>query len=657
MSGNWTLKKSRDLYRVDSWGGGYFGVNDDGHIAVTPRGPSGPSLDLKVLVDQLRERGLGLPLLIRFPSIINSRIDKLYEAFANAIETEGYRGSYRPVYPIKVNQQRRVVDALLHHGAPHQVGLEAGSKPEVLVALAMTESPEAPLILNGYKDHEFVETALLATRLGRNAIVVVDRFHELELILRTADRLGIPPRIGVRAQLDAKADGRWTESSGLGSKFGLESDELVDLVERLREAGQLDSLVLLHFHIGSQVTDIRGLKEAAQEAGRVFGELVKLGAPLQYLDVGGGLGVDYDGTQSTNASSVNYGLQEYANNVVFHVREMCDEMGVDHPDLISESGRALVAHHSLLVTDVRDMDEGLDPEDPRPVAESEHRLLRSLYSTWESISDANLQECWHDANHSREEAVTLFANGVLDLRGRARADELFRACSARILKRVRRMREVPEEFDELERQCSDIYFANFSIFQSAPDHWAVGQVFPVMPIHRLDEEPVRRGVVADLTCDSDGLMDHFAGSGERSVLRLHELNESPYYLGIFLLGAYQEILGDLHNLFGDTNAVHVDIDEDGAAVLLDVDGHDTVSDVLRYVGFERRTLMARMRRAVERALREGSLSLRESRLFLRDFEHGLSGTTYLEDESDDPADRVLTDVRLDPPKAPDGQPQ
>ncbi|MHC4925503.1 MAG: biosynthetic arginine decarboxylase, partial [Planctomycetota bacterium] len=377
--------------------------------------------------------------------------------------------------------------------------------------------------------------------------------------------------------------------------------------------------------------------DAVQEAGRVYGELVRMGAPLRYLDVGGGLGVDYDGTHSTNASSVNYDLQEYANNVVFHVKEMCDEMNVEHPDLLSESGRALVAHHSLLVTDIRDMDEGLDGVDPSPTVKDEHRVLRSLYSTWESVEEENLLECWHDANHSREEAVALFSGGVLDLRGRGRADELYRACCQRILGHVKMMEEVPEELQDLERQCCDIYFGNFSIFQSAPDHWAVDQVFPVMPIHRLQEEPTRRGVIADLTCDSDGVIDRFAGhSGGHQVLALHSPNDKPYVLGLFLLGAYQEILGDLHNLFGDTDAVHVDIDAEGNAVILDVDSHDSVTDVLGYVGFSRRDLLSKLRRAVEQALRDGSLSLRESRLFLSDYETGLAGTTYLEDEPDSP---------------------
>jgi arginine decarboxylase len=601
---------------------------------VAPRGPAGPALDLDTLVRQLRDRELGLPLLLRFPDIIRSRIEALCGAFERAIRAEGYRGAYHCVYPIKVNQQRRVVETVLEQGADFGIGLEAGSKPEVLAALALAERPGSLLILNGYKDAEFVETALLASKLGRDAVLVVDRFRELDTILRVAEELGIPPKLGVRAQLDAQGQGNWIDSGGMGSKFGLDPTELVAVVDRLRECGLLESLVLLHFHIGSQITGIRGVKDAVQEAARVYVELVHLGAPLGYLDVGGGLGVDYDGSQSTNPSSTNYDLQEYANNVVFHIREMCDEKGVSHPVILSESGRALVAHHSVLILDVPDLDEGLPRAHPEPVGEDEHRVIHSLYETWSAIREDNLLESWHDANFAREEAVTLFANGVLDLRERARADVLFRACGSRILSILRRLEEVPEELADLERRFCDIYFGNFSIFQSAPDAWAVDHLFPIMPIHRLDERPTRRAIVADLTCDSDGVIDRFIGPPEgKRVLDLHDPDGGPYYLGIFLLGAYQEILGDLHNLFGDTNAVHVSIDEEGRPLLEDVVENDSVSEVLGYVGFDRKDLMVRMRRAVEHALRSGKLTLKESALLLRDFERGLSGTTYLEEEA------------------------
>jgi arginine decarboxylase len=628
----WRIEDSIDLYQIAAWGSGFFRVNARGRVEVTPEGPQGPSLDLFDLVEQLRERDMELPLLLRFPGIIKSRIEALCGAFDRAIADEGYRGRYHAVYPIKVNQQRKVVEALLEHGHPRGLGLEAGSKPELLAALALADNPDALLVLNGYKDAEYVETALLATKLGRNSILVIDRYRELDTILKVAKRLGISPRIGVRAQLDARARGKWNESSGPGSKFGLDPDALVRVVERLREIGMLECLVLLHFHAGSQITAIRGLKDAVQEAARVYVELVKMGAPLRYLDVGGGLAVDYDGSNSSSYSSMNYGMQEYANDVVFHVREMCDEKDVPHPDIVSESGRALVAHHSVLILNVPDMDEGLSNTLPEPVHEDDHRIFHTLYEAWKSIRADNLRECWHDVNHARSEAVNLFTHGILDLKDRARVDRLFRACCSKILTVMRGVKRVPAELGGLERRFCDIYFGNFSIFQSAPDHWAVDQLFPIIPIHRLDERPERRGILADLTCDSDGVIDSFIGAEGKSVIELHALNENPYYVGIFLLGAYQEILGDLHNLFGDTNAVHVTVDSKGNAILEHFVEQDTVTEVLGYVGFDRRDLLARIRQAVERSVRSGSLGLRESALFLRDYEKGLSGTTYLEDE-------------------------
>lgn len=635
----WTVANSIDLYHIESWATGYFRVNEAGHVEVTPEGPDGPALDLHTLAHQLVDRGIGLPLLLRFPGILESRVEALSGAFDLAIASEGYRGRYHSVYPIKVNQQRQVVEALVGQGSDHPFGLEAGSKPEVLAALALMEDPDALLVLNGYKDDEFVETALLAKKLGRNAVIVVDRYRELDIILRKAEELGIAPRIGVRVQLDAKASGRWSGSSGFGAKFGLEADEMVAAVERLRARDMLDSLVLLHFHVGSQVTAIRGLKDAVQEAARVYVELVGMGARLDYLDVGGGLAVDYDGSRSSSDSSMNYDLQEYANNVVFHVREMCDEKNVPHPNLVTEAGRALVAHHSVLVFDVPDVDQGLNGAIAETVPEGSHRVLHSLYETWESIEGRNIVECWHDVNYTREEAVKLFAGGVIDLEEKARVDNLYRACCRRILEVTRGLPEVPSELEDLERRLCDIYFGNFSVFQSAPDNWAVDQLFPVMPIHRLGERPVRRGIIADLTCDSDGVIDRFIGRPQaKRVLELHAPDGEPYLLGVFLLGAYQEILGDLHNLFGDTNAVHVSLDAEGNPIVEDVVQHDTVSDVLGYVGFARRDLLTRMRRAVEQALRAGRLSLKESALFLKDYESGLAGTTYLEGGAGDDAE-------------------
>ncbi len=629
----WTARDSADLYHIDEWGAGFFRVNDRGRVEVSPNGPSGPAVDLSVLVDELRDRGLGLPLLIRFPDIIRERIGQLTDAFERAIGEEGYGGRYQCVYPIKVNQQRTVMEAVLESGRGGRIGLEAGSKPELLAALALAEEPGSLLILNGYKDAEFVETALLARKLGRDAILVIDRHREIDTIVQVAQRLGIAPKIGIRAQLATKAEGKWTESSGAGSKFGLDPGEILDVVKKLEENDLLDSLVMVHFHLGSQITGIHGLKDAVQEGARVYVELARYGAPLRYLDVGGGLGVDYDGSKTTNPSSMNYDLQEYANNVVFHIREMCDEKGVSHPDILSESGRAITAHHSVLVFDSPDMDPGLPRAVPESVGQDEHRVLHTLFETWKAVDRENALECWHDANYARDEAKALFAHGVFNLEDRARADVLYRACCSRILDVARTMSEddLPEEFVDLERQFADIYFGNFSIFQSAPDHWAVDQLFPIMPIHRLREKPDHAGIVADLTCDSDGVIDRFIGiPGDRPVLPLHAPDGRRYLLGIFLVGAYQEILGDLHNLFGDTNAVTVELDDDGSTEVSDVVEHDSVADVLRYVGFERRDLLRRLRRAVERSLKTGDIDLKQSALFLRDYERGLSGATYLE---------------------------
>lgn len=631
----WSVRDSIDLYQIDAWGAGYFRISAEGTVEVTPQGPDGPSLDLFDLVGQLSGRGLDMPLLLRFPDILRSRVDALTGAFAKSIQNENYQGRYHCIYPIKVNQQHRVVGALVEHGQRVNLGLEAGSKPELLVALALAENPEALLILNGYKDNEYMETALLANKLGRNAIIVIDRFRELDMILRAADGLGVRPRIGVRAKLDARAEGKWTESSGQGSKFGLDPEEIVRVVEKLKARGMLDSLELLHFHIGSQITAIRSLKDALIEAARTFVELTRMGTQLKYIDVGGGLGVDYDGSKSSNDSSANYGLQEYANDVVFHIREICDEQGVKHPDILSESGRALVAHHSVLVLNVPDMDEGLSAEVPQePLPREANRAIKALYDTWKTINPDNLQESWHDANYARDEAGTLFRHGILGLEGRARVDHLYGACCAKILQIVRGLETVPDELRGLERRFCDTFYGNFSVFQSAPDHWAVDQLFPIVPIHRLNERPTRRGIIADLTCDSDGKIDRFIGNPyEKSVLELHAMNDESYYIGIFLIGAYQEILGDLHNLFGDTNAVHVSVDVEGKAILDDVVEQDTVADVLGYVGFDRRDLRARVRRAVEKALQRGNITLKESALFLRHYEDGLSGGTYLEEES------------------------
>jgi len=629
----WTIKDSAELYNVGGWSAGYFRINDAGHVDATPLGPDGPSVDLYELVLDLKRRGLGLPLLVRFSDILDSRVRQLVGCFESAIRDYGYRGRYRGVYPIKVNQQHQVVEELVRFGRPYNLGLEAGSKPELLAGLALLDNPEALLILNGYKDVEYMETALLAQKLGRYPIVVIDRFRELELLLQVSRRLGIRPHIGVRAKLTTKGAGKWMESTGDRSKFGLTATEMVNLVDRLRAAQMLDCLELVHFHIGSQISAVRAIKDAMREATRIFVEISKAGAALRFIDVGGGLGVDYDGSSTNWQSSTNYTMQEYANDVVASVLEACDKYDVPHPDIVSESGRALVAHHSVLVFDVLDVNEVVGGQVPPPVSPDEHAVIQSLAETWRAISRKNFQESYHDALQLKEEATNLFNLGLLDLRGRARVEQLFWGCCEAILKIIRELDYVPDDLEGLEKNLSDTYYGNFSVFQSAPDHWAVKQLFPTLPLHRLTERPTRRGIIADLTCDSDGKVDQFIDL--RSVkewLELHPWDGRPYYLGMFLVGAYQEILGDLHNLFGDTNAVHVSLAHDGYRIAHVVEG-DSVSEVLGYVQYDRRSLSQCMRQANEEALRKGLLTFEESALLMRRFEDGMAGYTYLEEEA------------------------
>jgi arginine decarboxylase len=625
----WTVKDSTELYNVNGWGRDFFRINEAGNVEVTPAGPGSSPIDLKDLVDDLRTRGLNLPLLIRFSDILKTRVEQLCGAFQQAIAENDYKGAYRGVYPIKVNQQRHVVEELVEYGRPFNLGIEAGSKPELLVALALQENPEALILCNGYKDRAFIETALLAQKLGRKVIITMDRVGELDPILSASRELDLRPVIGLRARLTTKGAGKWVESTGDRSKFGLTTAEIVATVERLRAADMLDCLQLLHFHIGSQITNIRAVKDALREASRIFVELHALGAKMRYMDCGGGLGVDYDGSQTNFHSSVNYTLAEYAADIVSQVAEACNAKGVPHPDIVTESGRALTAHHSVLIFNVLATNEILDGQVPASVGASEHLVIRQLGETMESVSRKNFQEAYHDALQIKEEAITAFNLGFLDLRDRARVEELFWSTCERILKIVRDLPYVPDELEGLEKQLSDTYYCNFSLFQSLPDHWAVRQLFPTMPIHRLNKVPSRRAVLADLTCDSDGKMDEFIDLRDvKPFLELHPLNGEPYYIGVFLVGAYQEILGDLHNLFGDTDAVHVKLDGDDYRVEHVVEG-DSVAEVLSYVQYSKEDLISRVRRAVEAALREKRLSLAESGRLMRRYEEGLEGYTYL----------------------------
>jgi len=628
----WTVADSAETYGIKYWSNGYFSVNDVGHVVSHPQGPESGSIDLKELVDEVVRRGIGLPLLIRFSDILKSRVVDLHEAFKRAMTEYGYKGDYRGVYPIKVNQNRYVVEEITQFGRPYHYGLEAGSKPELLAVMGILDDEDALIVCNGYKDEEYIETALMCSKLGRKVLIVVEKFSELELIANTAKKIGVRPRIGMRIKLASKGSGRWEGSGGDRSKFGLSTREVVEAVRYLRETDMLSCFELIHFHLGSQISAIRAVKNAMREAGRYFIELVRLGAPLKYFDAGGGLGVDYDGSQTNFASSMNYTLQEYANDLVFSLQEICDAAGVAPPVIVTESGRAVVAHHSMLVVDALGVGEFDVGKAPDKLPEDASRVVRNLFDTWRDISSKNVREAYHDALEYREEALSLFSLGSLSLPERVVAEDIFWAICQRILKQVRDMREVPEEFEGLERTLSDTYFCNFSMFQSLPDIWAIDQLFPIMPIHRLTEEPTRRAVLADITCDSDGKIDHFIDRRDiKNVLELHPLVPGDeYYLGVFLAGAYQEILGDLHNLFGNSNTVHVSLAPGGGYQIEHVVTGDTVTDVLKYVSYAREDLVARVRRFAEQAVRSNGMSLEETRSLLRMYEEGLSGYTYLE---------------------------
>ena len=628
----WTIADSAETYGIKYWSNGYFSISDLGHVICHPQGPEVGSVDLKELVDEVVRRGIGLPLLIRFSDILKSRVVDLHEAFKRAMTEYGYKGDYRGVYPIKVNQHRYVVEEITQFGRPYHYGLEAGSKPELLAVMGILDDEEALIVCNGYKDEEYIETALMCSKLGRKVIIVVEKFSELELIADTARKIGVRPRIGIRIKLASKGSGRWEGSGGDRSKFGLSTREVVEAVRFLREADMLSCFEMIHFHLGSQISAIRAIKNALREAGRYFVEIVKLGAPLKYFDAGGGLGVDYDGSQTNFASSMNYTLQEYANDLVFSLQELCDAASVSQPTIVTESGRAVVAHHSVLVVDALGVGEFDVGKSPETLPENASRVVRNLFDTWRDISSKNVREAYHDALEYREEVLTLFALGSLSLTERVVAENIFWAICQKILKTVREMREVPEEFEGLERTLSDTYFCNFSMFQSLPDIWAIDQLFPIMPIHRLTEEPTRRAVLADITCDSDGKIDHFIDRRDvKNVVELHPLVPgAEYYLGVFLAGAYQEILGDLHNLFGNTNTVHVSLAPGGGYQIEHVVTGDTVTDVLRYVSYAREDLVARVRRFAEQAVRTSGMSLEETRSLLRMYEEGLSGYTYLE---------------------------
>jgi arginine decarboxylase len=632
----WKLHDAFETYGIKNWGKGYFGINKHGHVTVHPDKDPERGIDLKDLVDQIRTRGIQPPLLLRFSGILEHRIGEIAAAFNKSMTEYGYTGNYHCVYPIKVNQQRHVVEEVLEYGKQHGFGLEAGSKPELLAVLALTNGTgETPIICNGFKDDEFIKMVVFARKIGKNIIPVVEKFTELELLVKYMEEMGVRQPIGVRVKLASRGSGRWRGSAGYRSKFGLTLTEVLEAFKFLESRGLGDCFQMTHFHMGSQVSDIRKVKDALTEAARVFVELYRLGAGLKYIDVGGGLGIDYDGSQTNFESSTNYTLQEYANDVVYRIKQVCDEEGVPHPAIISESGRALVAYHSVLVFDILGTSnfdkctapESLDENSPEPV--------KDLFSNYKDLNKKNFLELYHDATEQMEKTLTLFNLGHMTVQQRAEAERLFWAFGRKLQRIVRDMDYVPEELAGLDAMLSDTYFCNFSVFQSMPDSWAIKQLFPMMPIHRLTEAPTRRAVLGDITCDSDGKIDQFIDLRDvRNTLELHPYDgNEPYYVGAFLLGAYQEILGDLHNLLGDTNAVHISMEEDGTPSIDSVVKGDTVTEVLNYVQYSAEKLTDRMRKDVERAVRQGKITTTEAKHFLKYYEAGLEGYTYLEEPS------------------------
>ncbi|HET9983184.1 MAG TPA: biosynthetic arginine decarboxylase [Longimicrobiales bacterium] len=625
---NWTLDDAKRLYNVDGGGIGYFGINERGHVTVHPTKDPRDGIDLFELAMDLAAQGVGLPLLLRFSDILRTRIETLTDRFHNAIREFEYEGRYTTVYPIKVNQQRHVLEEIVAFGERFGVGLEVGSKPELQAVLALTERTDHLIICNGYKDEEFLRLALMGQKLGHTVLIVIEKNGEVDTLLRVAEEMGVTPTAGVRIKLSATGSGRWSETAGEKSKFGLNASELVRVLDKLESAGRLDLLKMVHVHLGSQIPDIRNIKQAMTEVARFYVELRSLGVNVEYVDVGGGLGVDYEGSRSTASASVNYSIQEYANDIVYSLAEACRENDQPMPHIISESGRALTAHHALLLVNVIDLETQI-VEAPGEIPEEAHSLLHDLEATYREIDERSLREVYHDTTFSKEQVQIHFNSGTLSLRERAQAERIVLA----IMNRVARLAaQDPEEYGDilpdLKAQLVDRYFCNFSVFQSLPDHWAIDQLFPIMPIHRLDEEPTRHGTLQDVTCDSDGKIDTFVGwRRPKSSLELHAFDrDEPYVLGIFLTGAYQEILGDLHNLFGDTNAVHIRRTASGYEVGDLVHGN-TVTEVLNYVQFNAQDLVATFRRKVQNAT---GLTRAEANAFIADYIAGLAGYTYLE---------------------------
>ena len=627
----WKIDDSAELYNINGWGLSYFSINDKGHVQVSPRAGYA-SVDLKEVMDELQVRDVTAPVLLRFPDILDNRIEKISNCFKQAATEYDYQGQNFLIYPIKVNQMRPVVEELVSHGRKFNIGLEAGSKPELHAVLATNIADNALIICNGYKDENFIELALLAQKMGRRIFLVVEKINELRLIAEVAKRLKITPNVGIRIKLSSSGSGKWEESGGDQSKFGLNSSELLEAIDFLTRHKMTDCLKLIHFHIGSQVTKIRRIKNALREATQYYVQLSKLGFDIDFVDIGGGLGVDYDGTRSSaSESSMNYSIQEYANDSVSAVVDACVKNGLKQPNIITESGRSLAAHHSVLVFEVLETTRLPLWQDDEELPDDAHELARELYDIWDRLNQPRLFESWHDALQIREEALDLFNLGMLDLRTRAQIEKLFWSIAREVGEMAASMKHAPEELRKIARMLPDKYFCNFSLFQSLPDSWAIDQVFPVVPISRLDEKPTRTATLQDMTCDSDGKINNFIVSGgTMSSLPVHPLKAGePYYIGVFLVGAYQEILGDMHNLFGDTNAVHISCYKDHYEIDRVIDG-ETVAEVLDYVQYNPKKLVRNVETWVTKAMKDGKITPEEGREFLSNYRSGLYGYTYLE---------------------------
>ena len=627
----WRIEGSEELYNITGWGTSYFSINDAGHVVVTPR-RDGVTVDLKELVDELQLRDVASPMLLRFPDILDNRIEKMSSCFKQAAEEYGYKAENFIIYPIKVNQMRPVVEEIISHGKKFNLGLEAGSKPELHAVIAVNTDSDSLIVCNGYKDESYIELALLAQKMGKRIFLVVEKMNELKLIAKMAKQLNVQPNIGIRIKLASSGSGKWEESGGDASKFGLTSSELLEALDFMESKGLKDCLKLIHFHIGSQVTKIRRIKTALREASQFYVQLHSMGFNVEFVDIGGGLGVDYDGTRSSNSEgSVNYSIQEYVNDSISTLVDVSDKNGIPHPNIITESGRALTAHHSVLIFEVLETATLPEWDDEEEIAPDAHELVQELYSIWDSLNQNKMLEAWHDAQQIREEALDLFSHGIVDLKTRAQIERLYWSITREINQIAGGLKHAPDEFRGLSKLLADKYFCNFSLFQSLPDSWAIDQIFPIMPIQRLDEKPERSATLQDITCDSDGKIANFIST--RNVahyLPVHSLKKTePYYLAVFLVGAYQEILGDMHNLFGDTNAVHVSVNEKGYNIEQIIDG-ETVAEVLDYVQYNPKKLVRTLETWVTKSVKEGKISLEEGKEFLSNYRSGLYGYTYLE---------------------------